>query len=61
MELQMTTPDPDPGSFDELRGTLPSHDQELAVAHQSSTVSNTPATGAGRGPTDEQKYGGGIC
>jgi hypothetical protein len=57
----MTTPNPNPESFDELRGALPSHHEELAVAHQSSTVDNTPASGAGRGMTDEQKYGGGNC
>jgi hypothetical protein len=52
---------PDPGSFAELRGSLPSHDEELAAAHQSSTVDNTPASGEGRGMTDEQKFGGGNC
>jgi hypothetical protein len=57
----MTTPNPNPESFDELRGPLPSHDEELAVAHLSSTVGNTPASGAGRGMTDEQKYSGGNC
>jgi hypothetical protein len=57
----MTTPASDPESFDDLRGALPSHHEELAVAHQSSTVDNTPASGAGRGMTDEQKYGGGNC
>jgi hypothetical protein len=59
MELPMTTPDP--ASFDDLRGALPSHDEELAVAHQSSTVASTPASGEGRGMTDEQKYAGGNC
>jgi hypothetical protein len=49
---------PDPGSFGDLCGGLPSHDEELAVAHQSSTVGNTPASGAGHGPPEEQKYGG---
>ena len=58
----MTTPDPsDPGDFADLRGALPGHDEELVVAHQSSTVSNTPACGAGRGMTDAEKYGGGNC
>jgi hypothetical protein len=57
----MTTPNPNPESFDELRGSLPSHDEELAVAHQSSTVDNTPASGEGHGMTDEQKYSGGNC
>ena len=57
----MTTPDPDPGSFDEIRGALPDHHTEVMTAHQSSTVHNTPASGAGRGMTDEQKYGGGNC
>ena len=57
----MTTPASDPESFDDLRGALPSHHEELAVAHQSSTVDNTPASGEGRGITDEQKYGGGNC
>ena len=57
----MTTPNPDPESFDELRGALPDHHTEVMTAHQSSTVANTPASGAGRGPTDEQKYGGGSC
>jgi hypothetical protein len=56
----VTTP-ANPDSFDGLRGSLPSHDEELAVAHQSSTVDNTPASGEGRGLTDEQKYGGGNC
>jgi hypothetical protein len=37
----MTTPASDPESFDDLRGALPSHHEELAVAHQSSTVDNT--------------------
>jgi hypothetical protein len=55
----MTTPNPNPESFDELRGPLPSHDEELAVAHLSSTVGNTLASGEGRGRTDEQKYSGG--
>jgi hypothetical protein len=31
------------------------------TAHQSSTVDNTPPSGAGRGMTDEQKYSGGNC
>ena len=57
----MTTPDPDPGSFDEIRGALPDHHTEVMTAHQSSTVDNTPASGAGRGLTDEQKHGGGNC
>jgi hypothetical protein len=57
----MTTPNPNPESFDELRGALPSHNEELAVAHQSSTVDNTPASGEGRGMTTEQKYAGGNC
>jgi len=57
----MTTPASDPESFDDLRGALPSHHEEIVVAHQSSTVDNTPASGAGRGMTDEQKYGGGNC
>jgi hypothetical protein len=56
-----TTPNPNPESFDELRGSLPDHHTEVMTAHQSSTVPNTPASGAGRGPTDEQKYGGGNC
>lgn len=56
----MTTP-ADPDSFDDLRGALPSHDEELAVAHQSSTVDGTPASGEGRGMSTEQKYGGGNC
>jgi hypothetical protein len=57
----MTAPDPDPESFDGLRGSLPSHGEEIAVAHQSSTVANTPASGEGRGLTTEQKYAGGNC
>jgi hypothetical protein len=57
----MTTPNPDPGDFDEIDPGLPRHHEELAVAHQSSTVSNTPASGAGRGLTDQEKYSGGNC
>ena len=57
----MTTPNPNPESFDDLCGALPSHHEELAVAHQSSTVDNTPASGEGRGMSTEQKYGGGNC
>ena len=55
----MTTPDPDPVNFDDLCGGLPDHHTEVMTAHQSSTVDNTPASGAGRGLTDEQKYSGG--
>lgn len=53
----MTTPDP--VDFDDLCGGLPDHHTEVMTAHQSSTVDNTPASGAGRGLTDEQKYSGG--
>jgi hypothetical protein len=52
-EAAVPAPSPQP--------SVPGHEDELRVAHQSSTVDNTPASGEGRGMTDEQKYGGGNC
>jgi hypothetical protein len=60
----MTTP-ADPGSFDELRGSLPSHHEELLVAHEGRPTISTqdrrhgaglPAADHGQG--DTTKYGG---
>jgi hypothetical protein len=59
----MTTPDP--ASFDDLCGALPSHHEELVTSHQGRpTLSEQDRThGAGKpapdhGASEERKYGG---
>jgi hypothetical protein len=55
----------DPDSFDDLRGALPSHHEELLVGHEGRPTVSTQDRrhGAGkpapdRGAGEEQKYGG---
>ncbi len=52
----MTTPDPD--SFDDLCGSLPSHQDEVLASHQGTGGTGVPAPEPDHGMSDQAKYGG---